>query len=91
MISSNVKTERLREIQEIKREIILHMFEYLSRQKYYDVWYKYKGEFRYEGNEYTVECEVKMDNQMFTYKNLFIDQKQIIIDVHDMARRGLLN
>lgn len=73
----------------LKKEIIVYLFDHISR-KTYGQWYKYKGEFKYEGQEYNLECECKMDNEIFTYKNLFIEHKQVVIDIDDMVARGLI-
>lgn len=85
-----IKFERTKDMPVLKKEIISHLFDYVSRRPFNE-WYKYKGEFKYEGKEYNLECECKMDNQMFTYRNLFIEHKQQIIDLDQLVRDGVLN
>lgn len=84
------KFEALDSMPLIKREIISHLFDFVSRKKQ-NQWWHYKGEFKYDGKEYLLECDCKMDNQNFTYRNLMIEHKQVVIDVNDMIARGLLN
>ncbi len=87
-MNGKMKFERVKEMPLLKREIISYLFDYMCR-KPRDTWYSYKGEFKYEGREYNLECECRFDNQMFTYKNLFIEHKQVIIDVNDVLEMDL--
>lgn len=88
--SDKMKFERMKELPRLKQEIISYLFDFVAR-KPHSQWWQYKGEFKYEGEEYNLECECKYDNQMFTYRNLFIEHKQQVIDVDDLVRKGLLN
>lgn len=90
MLERNLKFERVKTMPRLKQEIIGHLFDFLSRKRFGD-WYKFNGEFKFDGVVYNIECECKMDNQMFTYKNLYIEHKQQIIDVDQMIKEGLLN
>lgn len=85
MLETNLKFERVNIMPRLKQEIVGHLFDFLARKRQGD-WYKFKGEFKYDGVEYIIECECKTDNQMFTYKNLFIEHKQIVIDVEDVLK-----
>lgn len=85
-----IKFERTKNMPKLKQEIISHLFDYVSKRQY-DQWYKYTGEFKYEDKVYNLECECRMDNQMFTYRNLFIEHKQQIIDLDQLVRDGVLN
>jgi hypothetical protein len=84
------KFERKKDMCPLKQEIIKYLFDFVSR-KGYSQWWQYKGEFKYQGETYNLECQVKFDNQMFTYKNLYIEKRQIIVDVDDMRARGMLD
>lgn len=75
-----MKLERLKELPALKQDIIKYLCNFVSR-KPYDHWWKYSGEFKYEGKTYNLECECKMDNEMFTYRNLHIEHKQEVIDL----------
>lgn len=85
----NNKFERIKDVPKLKAEIISYLFDYVSR-KPRDQWYSYKGEFKYDGHEYNLECECKWDNQVFTYRNMFIEHKQVEIDIEDMMAKGLI-
>jgi len=87
---SDLKFERVKDMPKLKQEIISYLFDYVAR-KNDGRWYAYKGVFKYDNHEYNIECECKMDNQMFTYKNLFIEHKQVEIDIDEMVRKGMLN
>jgi len=84
-----LKFERVKDMPKLKQEIISYLFDFVAR-KPYGKWWQYKGEFKYEGNAYNLECDCMFDNQMFTYRNLFIEHQQVIIDVDDMIRKGLI-
>lgn len=84
-----IKFERTSEMCALKKEIISYLFDYMLR-KSHNQWYQYKGEFKYQGKEYNLECACKYDNQMFTYKNLFIEHKQQVIDIDEMIRKGII-
>lgn len=85
-----IKFERVKDMPKLKKEIISFLFDIVARKRT-NQWFAFKGEFKYEGEVFNLECECKMDNQMFTYKNLFIEHKQQIIDVDQLARDGRLN
>ena len=85
-----MKFERVQDMPELKREIVSYLFDYVAK-KGHSQWYQYKGEFKYDGRTYNLECKCKYDNQMFTYRDLFIEHKQEIIDIDELAIRGLLN
>lgn len=89
-MTSKLKFERIKDMPKLKKEIISYLFDFIS-QKPQNQWWKFKGEFSYEDKTYELECDVRMDNQMFTYRNLFIEHKQVVIDVDEMVKRGLLN
>lgn len=78
--SDKMKFERKDQMCKLKQEIVCYLFDQVGR-KPRDQWWKYKGTFVYEGKTYNLECDCKWDNQMFTYKNLFIEHKQEIIDL----------
>jgi hypothetical protein len=84
-----MKFERSKDMCPLKKEIISYLFDYVAR-KPRDQWWSYKGEFKYEGKTYNLECDCKYDNQMFTYKNLHIEHKQEVIDIEDMIAKGLI-
>lgn len=84
-----MKFERVKNMPRLKAEIISHLFDYISRKKH-DTWWQYKGQFKYEGQTYNLECQCKYDNQLFTYKNLHIEHEQVVIDVDDMVRKGMI-
>jgi hypothetical protein len=67
------------------------IFKFLERKPNSDQWWHYKGEFNYDGKDYVLEVDARMDNQMLTYRNMFIEFKQVTIDLDEMAARGLLN
>lgn len=74
----------------LKREIISYLFNQVARRER-DRWWTYKGEFKYEGETYNLECECRWDNQVFTYRNMFIEHKQIEIDLSDLKNEFLIN
>lgn len=84
-----MKHERLKNLPQLKKEIISYLFDFVARKRH-DTWYQYKGEFKYEGNTYNLECKCKWDNQMFTYRDLFIEHKQVEISIDDMIKAGLI-
>jgi hypothetical protein len=84
-----LKFERMKQLPRLKQEIISYLFDFVAR-KPRDQWWRYKGEFKYDGKEYELECDCKYDNQMFSYRNLHIAHKQEVIDVDDLAKQGLL-
>lgn len=84
------KFERAKDMPQLKREIIKRTFDYVSR-KPYNQWWKYSTTFHYDGHEYELEIEAKMDNQVFTYRHMHIAHKTIEIDIDDMIRQGLMN
>ncbi len=85
-----LKFERIKQMPKLKQEIISYLFDAVMRRRR-DEWWHYKGEFKFEGKEYNLECDCKYDNQMFTYKNLFIEHKQIVINVEDVLSEGFYN
>jgi len=84
-----IKFERKHEMCQLKKEIISYLYDQMLRKER-DRWWTYKGEFKYEGETYNLECDCKLDCVMFTYKNLHIEHKQRIIDLEEMVTRGLL-
>lgn len=85
-----MKFERVKQMCPLKREIVSYLFDFVARKKD-GRWWQYKGTFKYEGKEYNLECDCKYDNQLFTYKNLHIEHKQVEIDIDEMVKAGLLN
>jgi len=83
------KFERIKQMPKLKQEIISYLFDQVAR-KPINRWWQYKGEFRYDGKDYNLECECKMDNQVFTFRNLYIEHKQVVIDIDDMIKQGLI-
>lgn len=84
-----MKFERSHEMCKLKKEIICYLFDHVAKKER-DRWWSYKGEFKYEGETYNLECDVKYDNVMFTYKNLHIEHKQRVLDLEEMVQKGLL-
>lgn len=84
-----IKIERTKDMPQLKREIILKLFDFVSRRKH-GQWWKYTGEFIYQGTTYNLECECTYDNQIFTYRNLYIEHKQEVIDVDELVRQGII-
>lgn len=87
-MDSKMKFERMKDVCKLKQSIISYLFDYVARKER-DRWYKYQGNFVYEGVTYDLECECKMDNQMFTYRKMIISQKQITLDVEDVLKMDL--
>jgi len=83
MNDRKLKFERIKDVCQLKKEILSYLFDYVSK-KPRDTWYRYTGDFKYEGDSYNLECECRWDNVMFTYRNLFIERKQIILNVDDV-------
>ncbi len=77
-----IKLERMADVCSLKKAIIIYLFDFISKKKQ-DVWWKYKGQFEYEGETFNLECECKYDNLIFTYRSLFIEREQVIIDLTD--------
>lgn len=86
---STEKFERIAQMPRLKAEIISYLFDFVAR-KDREQWWQYKGEFKYDGESYDLECQCKWDNQVFTYRNLIISRKQIEIDINDMIEQGLI-
>lgn len=84
-----MKFERIKKLPRIKQEIISYLFDEIAR-KDRDKWWKYKGNFKFNGKNYNLECECKWDNQMFTYRNMYIEHQQIEIDIEQAIKIGLL-
>lgn len=82
MQEKKISFERIQSMPRLKKEIISYLFQKVSR-KPNNEWWHFKGEFSYEGRHYDLECDCKCDNEMFTYRNLFIEHKQIVIDITD--------
>jgi len=74
----------------LEREIVKRLFNFLKNKRNSDQWWKYKGEFNYDGKDYVLEVDVRMDNQMLTYRNMFIEYKQVVIDLDELPK-GILN
>ena len=89
MSEFNIKVDRIKEYPLIKKEIISYLFDQMSR-KPYDQWYHYKGKFEYEGKRYDLECDCKLDRQIFSYKNLHIAHETEVIDVDELVRQGVI-
>jgi hypothetical protein len=89
-IDDKLNLERIKNMPVIKRQIISYLFDYVSRKKH-DTWWRYKGEFQYEGISYDLECDCKYDNQIFTYRNMHIQYKQQVIDLEADENQYLVN
>ena len=87
--TDKMKFERKDQMCRLKQEIVMYLFDQISKRER-DRWWSYKGEFKYEGETYNLECDVKYDNIMFTYKNLHIEHKQRVLDIEEMVQRGLI-
>jgi hypothetical protein len=87
--SNKMKFERSHDMCDLKKEIIIYLFDQISKRKR-DQWWNFKGEFKYEGEVYNLECDVMCDGILFTYKNLHIEHKQRVIDIDEMIQRGLI-
>lgn len=85
------KVERMADMPQIKQQLIQRMYNFLKDKRDSDDWWKYRGTFKYENQEYEFDCEVRMDNQMLTYRKLHLAFKTVEIDIADMERKGLLN
>lgn len=89
---SQYKTEVLAELPQMKKEIIAYLFnEVCKLPRNDDAYYKYHGDFEYEGEVYHLSCECKRDAEMFTYRNLAIEHKQKEIIIDDEFCRQMLN
>lgn len=86
--SRGEKVERFKDIAQLKKDIIRYLFAHMET-KARNRWWQFKGNFVYEGMTYNLECECKWDNEVFTYRNMFIEHEQKVIDITDMA--GLIN
>ena len=86
---NKMKFERTEQMCQLKKEIISYLFDAVQR-KPHNQWWKYEGEFQYQGETYNLECDCKWDNILFTYKNLHIEHKQRVIDIEDFVKRGLI-
>ena len=84
-----MKFERSTDMCPLKKEIVSYLFDFVIR-KQRDVWWQYKGEFKYEDETYNLECECKTDGIVFSYRNLHIEHKQVVIDIDDMIKAGVL-
>lgn len=87
---NDITFERIKDMPQLKREIMLRLFTFIS-QKLVDQWWRYSGEFKFEGKEYELECDCKYDNQMFTYKNLHIAHKTQVINIQDLVDKGIIH
>lgn len=87
--TNRIKIERLKEFPQLKKEIVSYLFDAMGR-KPQNQWHNYKGEFRYDGQAYDLECDCKLDNQIFSFKNMHISYKQQVIDIDDWVRKGML-
>ncbi len=85
----NNRLERFKHLPILKQKIIAHLFNEVSRYPR-DRWHTYKGEFIYENKTYNLEATCKWDNQMFTYKNFYIEHQQQVIDIDELMRKGWL-
>jgi hypothetical protein len=85
-----MKLERIKDMPQLKREIISYLFDFVTRKQWGE-WWQYKGEFNYEDKAYELECKVKFDNQMFTYRDLHIEHKQIEVTMEDMVKQGIVS
>ena len=85
-----LKFERIKDMPVIKRQIVKHLFDFLKRKRS-DMWWFYNGDFKYEGRDYHLECQCRMDNVMLTFRFMHIEYKQVVIDVDAMNKNGLLN
>jgi hypothetical protein len=84
-----MKFERTSEMCQLKKEIISYLHDQMLRKER-DRWWTYKGEFKYQGETYNLECDCKLDAMLFSYKNLHIEHKQVVLDIDEMIQRGLI-
>lgn len=85
-----LKFERTKQMCPLKKEIISYLFNQIARRDR-DRWWQYKGEFNYQGITYLLECECRWDNQVFSYRNMHIEHKQVEIDLTDKENEFLVN
>lgn len=86
--SRGEKVERFKDIPYLKKDIIRYLFAQMEN-KARNRWWQYKGNFIYDGVTYNLECECKWDNEVFTYRHMFIEHEQKVIDITDMP--GIMN
>jgi hypothetical protein len=89
MSSANdeIKIERIKEMPQLKKEIISKLFDFVSGKKQ-NQWWQFTGEFEFDGAAYDLECKCMWDGVMFSYKEFHIAHKQIVIDIEDLMRTG---
>lgn len=90
-MSDILNIERLKDMPELKRQLLLDMWETISGKcKVGDDWREYKSEFIYQGKTCIVTCQFKIrsirEKQHLTYRNWAIEQKQIVLDAQDVLR-----
>ena len=79
------KVELPKDMPPIKRAIISKLWNYLNNRADSDMWHRYTGDFKYDGETYTVQVEVRLDNVMLTYRHMHIEHKQVIIEIPEGA------
>jgi hypothetical protein len=85
-----MKVEHIKDMPKLKKEIVVFLFDHVTKRPR-NIWHKFECELSYEGKQYNLECDCRWDNEMFSYRDMHISHKQIVIDVHDMEAKGLLD
>lgn len=89
-----MKFEKIKEVPLLKRHILLAMWEDVKHVRDDDKWRDYKQEFKFEGKAYVFECQFKIrsikEKLHLTYRHFHIEHKQIILDIDDMVKKGLI-
>jgi hypothetical protein len=91
MRDRELKIERIREMPELKKEIIKHLWDYLKNKRDSDRWWKFNGKFIFEGKPYVLEAEVRLDNKFLQYRGMLIEHEQQVIEIDDLVAKGFLN
>jgi len=81
--------EKMKDMPQLKQDIVVFLFDKISNLPR-DKWHHFECELKYDDIVYDLSCDCSRDETMFSYRNLNISHKQIVIDVDDMMRRGLL-
>lgn len=83
--------EHIREMPTLKQHLLKMLFDDVSGKRHDKRWYDYKKEFMFEGKHYLFEIQYQLDNYFLTFRHFHIEHKQVVIDIHELQDRGLLN
>lgn len=81
-----MKTKRLKSHHELEQAVLKAIYFQVRDLPYDGKWRQFKQDMTYDGIEYTVSSFFKVDNEMFTYKELIITHKQQVITIPQSAR-----